>query len=78
MQSLRIQIRRGNACLCIDPVTKDSYVSQKKGSPSERNIDTKKMTKVYDRDKKYYRSQTLEERYIKEVTNPIVKRGQQL
>ena len=76
MQSLRRQIRRGNACLCIDPVTKNSYVSQKKGSPSERNIDTRAMTKVYNRDNIYYRSQAIEERYIKEVTSPIIKRGQ--
>lgn len=73
MQSLRRQIRRGSACLCIDPVIKNSYISQKKGFPSERNIDTGAMTKVYNRDKIYCRSQALEEKYIKEVTNPTRK-----
>ena len=73
MQSLRRQLKRGNACICINPVTKEVYVSTKKHSPTIRNIFNGFMAKQFERDYRLYRSIEAEMRYIENVINPIVK-----
>ena len=72
MQSLRRQIKRGNACMCFNRFTNEVYVSKKKGSPSFKNVDGE-MVKSFDMDMKHYRSIQHEQTYMKEVTNLIIK-----
>ena len=47
MQSLRRQIKRGNACMCFNRFTNEVYVSKKKGSPSFKNLNGE-MVKSFD------------------------------
>ena len=72
MQSLRRQIKRGNACMCFNRFTNEVYVSKKKGSPSFKNLNGE-MVKSFDMDMKHYRSIQNEQTYMKEVTNLIIK-----
>ena len=72
MQSLRRQIKRGNACICFNRFTNEVYVSKKKGSPSFKNLNGE-MVKSFDMDMKHYRSIQHEQTYMKEVTNLIIK-----
>ena len=72
MQSLRRQIKRGNACMCFNRFTNEVYVSKKKGSPSFKNLNGE-MVKSFDMDMKHYRSIQHEQTYMKEVTNLIIK-----
>jgi hypothetical protein len=72
MQSLRRQIKRGNACMCFNRFTNEVYVSKKKGSPSFKNLNGE-MVKSFDMDMKHYRSIQHEQSYMKEVTNLIIK-----
>ena len=72
MQSLRRQIKRGNACICFNRFTNEVYVSKKKGSPSFKNLNGE-MVKSFDMDMKHYRSIQHEQAYMETVTNPIIK-----
>lgn len=72
MQSLRRQINRGNACICLNRFTNEVYVSKKKGSPSFKNLNVKWRTR-FDMDMKHYRSIQHEQSYMETVTKPIIK-----
>ena len=72
MQSLRRQIKRGNACICLNRFTNEVYVSKKKGSPSFKNLNGE-MVKSFDMDMKHYRSIQHEQSYMETVTKTIIK-----